>query len=206
MKQIKKIFLTLALATASVSAFAIDFDFGARAGMNINNISGTKGFDKNLFHAGAYVGAIVGMEIPGVPMLAVRVEPMFSMQGASRFNEIPIVKTEVTSNFNYNYINLPILAEVKLLNDKLSILAGPQIGFAVGANATVKSGDDKTNTKLDADDYNVFDAGLTFGASYMITRNIGVDLRYNLGLTNMSTAKDPNWQNRVFSIGVCFVL
>ena len=48
---------------------------------------------------------------------------------------------------------------------------------------------DNTNTQKDVvEDYNSFDCSLALGAQYKITANIGVDARYNIGLTNVFPA------------------
>ena len=49
---------------------------------------------------------------------------------------------------------------------------------------------DNTNTQKDVvEDYNSFDLSLALGAQYKITANIGVDARYNIGLTNVFPAE-----------------
>ena len=86
-------------------------------------------------------------------------------------------------------MNVPILAKAHF--GPISAYVGPQLGFATGFNVktTTISGDKQTteNDKY-TDDYNTLDLSLVLGAQYKLTENIGVDARYNIGLTNVFPA------------------
>ena len=196
----KKILVTLALVAMTTGAFAQNF--GVRAGANLGNLNGWDA-DHFALNLGAYVGAVVDLGLP-VANLGVHFEPSFSMQGATRKGENALGKW--TENIASDYVNVPILIEYKLLGGDLALMAGPQLGVCVGMNGSSKSGSTSINTQYNStDDYNAFDAGVTLGASYMVTPNVGVDLRWNLGLTNVSKASNTNWNNRVISIGASYM-
>lgn len=196
----KKLIVTIAALALSFGAFA-QINFGVKVGGNLANISGMIGEDSGLdwgdiakvtpsqsmklgLNAGVYAEYMV------MPMLGVQVEANFSMQG---------VNTKVESNSSLlggaasttkqawatNYITVPILAKAHF--GPISAYVGPQLGFALGMNTTTETTTgDNTNTQKDVfEDYNSFDLSLALGAQYKITANIGVDARYNIGLTNV---------------------
>ena len=200
----KKLIVTLAAMVLATSAFA-QINFGVKVGGNLASISGMVSEDSGLnwgdiatvdpsqsmkfgLNAGVYAEYMV------MPMLGVQVEANFSMQG---------VNTKVESSSSLlggssttkqawaaNYVNIPILA--KLHVGPIRAYAGPQLGFATGMNTTTKivTGDN-TNTQentLEAGDYSSFDLSLVVGAQYKLTNNIGVDARYNIGMTNLFPA------------------
>ena len=195
----KKIVLTLALAAMTTLGFAQSF--GVKVGANINDLTGYD-TDHKTADLGMYVGAVVDLGLP-VANLGLRLEPAFSMQGASRTGEL--LGKKWTTKAAYDYINVPVLVEYKLLGGNLALMAGPQLGFCIGGHTNTTSGDTKSSTKLDSDDYSSFDAGITLGATYMIIPNVGIDLRYTLGLTNVGTDSDNVMNNRVLSIGACYM-
>ena len=202
----KKLIVTLAAMVLATSAFA-QINFGVKVGGNLASISGMVSEDSGLnwgdlatvdpsqsmkfgLNAGVYAEYMV------MPMLGVQVEANFSMQG---------VNTKVESSSSLlggssttkqawaaNYVNIPILA--KLHVGPIRAYAGPQLGFATGMNTTTKivTGDN-TNTQEDVvEDFNTLDFSLVLGAQYKLTDNIGVDARYNIGLTNVFPAVKNN--------------
>ncbi len=198
----KKLILTLAVLVAATGAFA-QINFGVKAGGNLATISGMSSEENGLdwgdlakvtpsqsmklgFNVGAWAEYMV------MPMFGVQVELNYSMQGVN-------TKIETSSEFLGNaatsttdtkwsagYVNIPILAKAHFAN--LAAFVGPQLGFATGFNSTstVKT-DDKTtiNDPEAVEDYSGFDFSLVVGAQYKLTANIGVDARYNIGLTNV---------------------
>jgi opacity protein-like surface antigen len=202
----KKIIVTLVAAIMATGAFA-QINFGVKAGGNLSTISGMVSGENNLdwgnlatadasqamklgFNLGAYAEYMV------LPLVGIQVEANFSMQG---------VNTKVESSSSLlggasttkqawaaNYVNIPILA--KLHVGPIRAYAGPQLGFATGMNTTTKivTGDN-TNTQEDVvEDFNTLDFSLVLGAQYKLTDNIGVDARYNIGLTNVFPAVKNN--------------
>ena len=196
----KKILVTLALVAMTTCAFAQNF--GVRMGANLNNLSSLD-TDHTVLDLGMYVGAVIDLGLP-VANLGLRFEPGYSMQGASRKADVPIAGM-TTWKYSYDYINVPVLVEYKLLGGNLALMAGPQLGYCFGGETKTSTSDNVNKAKHDADDYTAFDAGLTLGATYMVIPNVGIDLRYNLGFTNVGTDADNVHSNRVFSIGACYM-
>ncbi len=193
--------------------------FGAKAGLNLANVSGDVKY--NDMKAGFHIGAVAEMMIND--KFAVQGELLYSTQG---------FKTESTdsgigwsekeeSNTKLNYLAIPIMAKY-YVTDKISLLAGPQISFLTGAEI------ENTYTIVDVDpndpfDYSIqsrsenldikeftnsIDFGLNFGAEYKMENGLNFSLRYNLGLSNIIDVSGlpDEINNRVlqFSVGYFF--
>lgn len=198
----KKILITLMALVVATGAFA-QLNFGVKVGGNLATISGMSSEENGLdwgdlakvtpsqsmklgFNVGAWAEYMV------MPMLGVQVELNYSMQGVNTKIEtsselLGNVATSTTdTKWSAGYVNIPILAKAHFAN--IAAFVGPQLGFATGFNSTstVKT-DDKTtiNDPEDVEDYSGFDFSLVVGAQYKLTANIGVDARYNIGLTNV---------------------
>lgn len=205
----KKLIVSLMALVVATGAFA-QLNFGVKVGGNLSTISGMVSEDSGLnwgdlasadasqamklgLNAGVYAEYMV------LPLLGIQVEANFSMQGVSTeaTASSSLLGVSATTNTAYkaNYVTVPILAKVHFMN--IRAYAGPQFGFATGFNTTTKTvTGDNTNTQdntLEAGDYSSFDLSLVVGAQYKLTNNIGVDARYNIGMTNVFPAvKDNN--------------
>ncbi len=200
----KKLIVTLAAIVMATGAFA-QLNFGVKVGGNLASISGMVSEESGLdwgdlasadasqamrlgLNAGVYAEYMV------MPMFGVQVEANFSMQGVNTTANVSSgllgVESTTKTAWAANYVNVPILAKLHFANIRAYV--GPQFGFATGINTTAKTiTGDNTNTQenaLEAGDYSGFDFSLVFGAQYKLTANIGVDARYNLGLTNVFPA------------------
>ena len=180
--RMKKLLVSaILLATGFVNAQ--DVKFGVKLGLNIANISGDIEDNKSLF--GANLGGFA--EIKLSDKLAFQPELLFSMQG-SKYEDIAT---------KLNYINIPLLAKYNL-NEKFSVLAGPQIGFLMSAKLK-----DSTKSVDIKEGFNTTDFGLNVGAGYNVTENILVDARYNFGLSNILKDADGfSQKNSVFQLSI----
>ena len=100
---------------------------------------------------------------------------------------------------NLNYIQLPLVAKVKIL--AFYGLAGFTGGYRVAANR-VKNG---TKTDLNKDDLNRIDIGAQVGLGFKILF-FGIEGRYNWGLSNIYKAEGSNTKNRYLELGIHFML
>ena len=191
----------------ATSAFA-QLNFGVKVGGNLATISGVKEnlgtFDHDYGTASKIettqamkLGANVGVwaEYMVMPMLGVQVELNYSMQGVkanstwSMDNILISTSTSTDYTWSANYITVPILAKAHFAN--LAAYFGPQLGFNAGFNTTTSttSGDTtKITNEAVEDEYNGLDISLVVGGQYKLTKNIGIDARYNIGLTNLFPA------------------
>ena len=198
----KKLFVTLMALVVATGAFA-QINFGVKVGGNLATISGMTSEDSGLDFGDLAkvtpsqsmklgVNAGVWAEYMVMPLLGVQVELNYSMQGVNTKVEtssslLGAASTTATA-WKANYVTIPILAKAHFAN--LAAYVGPQLGFNAGFNTTTTttSGDD-TNISQDAvEDFSGFDFSLVFGAQYKLTANVGIDARYNLGLTNVFPA------------------
>ena len=131
------------------------------SGQAINDI-GTR----SDFNAGIFVS------LPLFDHFYLQPEMMYSGQGSGFTDSIP-------AQANYNYLNFPFLFKYQHPSG-LFAETGPQIGFQLSAHLKVngQSVDIQDHTQL-------LDISWAFGLGYKIpVLNLGIDARYNLGLTN----------------------
>lgn len=172
-----------------------DISFGAKAGLNLSNITG------DVEGASMKIGFQVGgfAEIKISEKFAIQPELLYSAQGAS-FKEEFFGET-FEYDINLSYLNIPVMAKY-FVTDKLSLEAGPQIGFLLSAKAKSDSASEDIK-----DGFNSLDFGINFGAGFDVTENINLGLRYTAGLSNI--AKDSGDMkaansNIAFAVGYRF--
>jgi hypothetical protein len=190
----KKIFLLIFTSLAFVFVNA-QVQFGVKAGYNLTSVtqsgsqneSGIK--SKSGFHGGFLAS------IPLANAFFVQPEIVYSGQGAG-FSD-----GTQTASLNYNYLNVPILVKYQ---SEMGLFAetGPQVGFLLSANESSQgiSVDIKSNSQS-------IDFSWAFGVGYKLSSlPLGIDARYNLGLTNMlKDSPDETVKNSVFQIGLFFL-
>lgn len=82
-----------------------------------------------------------------------------------------------------SYLELPVMAGFRVADDRLTLYVGPEMGICLGGNAVSK---DYEGKKLTADArglLNPVTLNLAVLANYMITDNIGIDVKFDFGLT-----------------------
>jgi hypothetical protein len=185
----KLLFLTaIALLTVNISISQEDTSsdlgirFGAKAGANFATLSKDEGFKPDM-KTGFHVGGVVNIGIS--EKFSVQPEVVYSSQGFKEKSD------GVTYTAKLNYINVPIMAEYKII-DGLTAQAGPQFGI----NVTAK--DDDGN---DINDIKTLDIGVGFGAQYELDFGLFFQARYVLGLNKISDVDGGgDFKNRVISL------
>ncbi|MFR9652044.1 MAG: porin family protein [Rikenellaceae bacterium] len=182
-----------AIDLSSVQLWGYDVQLGAKVGMNISNVTGLE--DTN-----AKIGLTFGVtgEIDLNDQSGVGVELLFSRQGYSykaddyKFKE------------RYTYLNIPILYQYNL-KDIVTFKAGLQPGIKMAANYREKVGDTRYKGKLIG--VKTFDMAIPIGASYLFEKyNTAIDLRYNIGLTNIyNTGSSQKCRNSNFTISAQYL-
>lgn len=160
-------------------------NFGIKAGFNSASIEvdGDEDYDSK---SGIHVGGLAHIHIS--EHFAVQPELVYSCQGGEDLN----------GKLKLGYINVPILAQY-MVNNGFRLQTGPQIGFLVSAEREI--GD----LHVDVDDaYNSTDISWVFGAGYIFSSGVGIDLRYNLGLSNISDVNTLESRNRVLQLGLFY--
>jgi len=167
-----------------VKAQTAHAQFGLKAGVNMANIH----VDNSEYDSrtGFYVGGLAHIHI--TRHFAIQPEVMYSSQGA----ELGSTK------YIDNYINVPVLVQY-MTNTGFRLQTGPQVGFLTSAKN--KSEGIEVDVK---DQLNTVDFAWSFGASYLSKTGLGLDARYNLGLSNVNDNESVEAKNRVFQLGAFY--
>ena len=178
----KIIFLTVTLLFLTANTQAQLLQIGAKAGLNYANFSGTEIQTDAItsYHAGLIA------EIKLLDKFAIQPELLYSTQGASYDNAGQEFRNEL------GYLTIPVLAKI-YLSKSFSLELGPQASFLLS---------EKNN--FDVADPNTFDFAVDAGLSFKITKNIFVQGRYVLGLTEVSPNADAKNSVLQFSAGLMF--
>jgi opacity protein-like surface antigen len=188
----KRLLLVLAIAGTFTAAKAQEHtsrahaEFGIKAGLNVATLSDKDANDAYSNRKSAHIGALLHYHI--TDRFALQPELMFSAQGAEQGN----------TQFEMNYLNLPILAQV-MFGDGFRLQTGPQVGYLLSANR--ETGDDEVDVK---DSYNKTDFSWVLGASYITKARVGIDARYNFGISNVNENSSPKIRNNVFQVGLFY--
>lgn len=204
----------LLLAGAACAQWSVSSVFGA----NIATLSdlGKSGNFKFVPKTSFYAG--IGTAYKVSPAFGVKAELLYSRQGYSVVARKSFLDEDEQSwrlKTRLNYLSLPVMLRFAIPSwDKIGIELGGQAGYLLGVwqlDKDVYKYSDGTNIqkdvyrdriKLDADDYNRFDYGLTGGLFFNVARKAVFSVRYYHGLENIYKDSDRDEQNRVISIGL----
>lgn len=188
----KKVMIVPALLLVVGFASAQTFSFGPKAGVNISNFqnSNYETDTKVGFHLGGFLNFGVGK------ILAIQPEVLFSTQGV-KYTDV----NQAKKDFKANYLNIPVLVQLNT-NGGLYLETGPQAGLLLTAET-----DDKTVKDI----YKSLDWSWVFGLGFKSKIGLGLDARYNLGLTKVGdkltpTDFNPDGKNSVIQIGLFFAI
>lgn len=160
---------------------------GIKGGLNISNLSYDNDYDAES-RVGAHVGLLAHIHMGGP--LALQPEVVYSMQGAEWGNR----------DLEYNYLNVPFLIQY-MFPQGLRLETGPQVGVLLSA-------EEEDNAGFDVDVENSMkktDLAWALGLGYMSTSGLGIDVRYNIGLTEIYKPRRPDdVYNRVWQIGLFY--
>ena len=162
--------------------------FGIKGGLNVSDFLGD--IKNNTFRTSVHLG--VFSEIMISDNFSLQPELLYSGQGYSG-RVLPGF-----SRSKYDYINFPVLAKIYVAK-KISIEAGPQIGFLVSAKE--KTSDDK----ITIPNQKTVDFGLNLGLAYDLKNGVFFQTRYNLGLSNINSGSNVNafkYTNSVIQVSV----
>ena len=164
---------------------------GIKGGVNLYNIN-----NDNDLKYDSKVGYNFGLlgHIHLNQYFAVQPELVYSVQGAK------YTVNNSTTNYNLSYINVPVLVQY-MFDNGIRLQAGPQLGILIAAKS--KSGsttiDNKENLKP-------IDLALSVGAGYIYPPvGLGIDVRYNIGLSNINNTGDVTSTNRGLQLGLFYI-
>jgi len=207
----KKVLFAAVAVFAFGAANAQDMSFGAKAGLNVSNLTGDIEDTKSLL--GAHVGVFAEFKI--TDKFSFQPELLYSMQGAkTEYTEVEgdSYSYKEEEKIKLSYINIPLMAKF-YVSEKFSLEAGPQIGFLMSAKSDYEISetiDGDTTSFSDEDDIKDnlkgIDFGLNLGLSYDFTENLFAGARYNLGLSDINDTDAENFEikNSGFQVSVGF--
>jgi len=184
----KKLVLVITILVFSFSMNAQSF--GAKAGLNISNISGDA-TDSNETKVGLALGAVAEFKLSEI--FAFQPEIVYSSQG--------VATKDSKVKLKMNYLNVPLIAKY-YPTENLSLQLGPQIGFLVSAKV-----DDGERTVDVDDNLKTIDLGLSLGLGYKLDSGLFFDARYNFGLSDINDYQTNNKNHNSvinFSVGYFF--
>lgn len=185
MKKIKTILLIAFGVMVMSPAFSQEQNVtrvGVKGGVNFSNFRIGDDFADNNIKAGLNLGLFFKM--PVSEAVAIQPEILYSSKG-SKLEYNNFLQGEGEYRFNFNYLELPVLA-VFSLGDNFNIHAGPYVAYLTSVNIKDMEEDGSIQgvKELNEDNFNRFDYGLAAG--------IGADfngftagVRYNYGLNEV---------------------
>lgn len=185
MKKITLIGLTSLMLSTVTYGQQSPVEFGLKGGVNFASFKNEMVSDlesRTGFHAGGLAHIHLSKN------WALQPEVVYSSQG---------VKYENDRMDKLNYVNIPVQAQY-LFNNGLRLQTGPQLGFLSSSKFENAHTEGESENDIKKTDFS-----WTFGASYITPIRFGVDVRYNLGINNLSKI-NPDLQNRVWQVGVFY--
>ena len=162
------------------------FHFGGKAGGNFTTITGDDKYRNLKSKLGFYGGFFANYEISR--NTAVQLEALYQYAGAAITMK---QNTNIKGRWELNYIAVPLSFQFKPVPE-LYLETGPELQINIESKQVVtdRAGDDSVKPEVNFKDATkTLTFGWNIGAGYHISDNIGVNLRYSLGLT--TPYKDP---------------
>ena len=184
-KMKKAHFIAMLLISTVCTVNAQKISIGAKAGLNLATVTGddVEAKMRTAFHVGGMA------ELPVTDKFYVQPELLFSSQGYTLDNGND-------GKGILNYISLPVIGKY-YVTDKLSIEAGPQLGYLLSANIKDDS------TKNDIKEYfKTIDVSFGIGAGYKLDNGLNFSAHYNLGLINILDSSEESAKNGVFMLSI----
>jgi len=206
-------FFALALAMALTSSAMAQLSIGPRAAVNFSNVAVDSDEEDN---PGNLLGFAFGgaVEIGVSEKFSIQQELLFSQSGFIIEDDFELAGEPVDLSIKYFYLQIPLLAKLKFGSGPavFNVFAGPHVGFGLGdiIIQTEVMGEKNSGTQSwDDTGYKRFDFGVTggVGVSFAVGRgNLGIDLRYQLGLSNLSDDGDGKSSNRNLQAGLSYLI
>jgi len=191
--------------------------FGVKAGVNLANASGN-GINF-LFGRDESSENRLGLTIGG--LVEYQLSEKISLQGELAYAQQGFKKNysddDYKETFALNYLNVPVMAKYYIA-DELSFEVGSQFGFLLAAKYNENDDGDKYEEDV-KEFFKSTDFGIIFGLGYQLENGLGLNLRYNLGLSNIfdfsrrisenvarKATENNNYElkNRVFNLSVLY--
>lgn len=201
MTSVLKSFFSIALLSLFFIPAFSQISFGLKGGTNVAEFSfkdqGTTIPQETV--NGFTLGAVLEVGLGGNVFL--QPEAVFVQKGS----QLQVLNTD--NKINVNYLDVPVLLKIKLLNSNLlnvNVLAGPSFGLALNGEQT----EDGQTIDIDfggEDGFKRFDLGINAGGGVGVNLgSIGVfgDVRYLFGVSNISEGANREIKNKGLNLSV----
>jgi hypothetical protein len=188
----RKLLFVSGLLMLSFISNAQDIRWGLKAGANFSTINTEGTAATYASRTGIHAGLLAHIHLN--KSWAIQPELVYSLQGGK--SDLPGGGTQ---SINLNYINVPVLVQY-MFDNGFRLQTGPQAGFLVQANR--KTGNSSVSL---TDTYNKTDFSWAFGAGYLSNIGLGLDVRYNLGLTDAYKLAADKQKNNVVQVGLFYM-
>jgi Outer membrane protein beta-barrel domain len=188
--------ILLLICTFFITALAgAQIQFGAKAGLNLSNLSVSPSSSLISYNNKAHFNAGLLVLAPVSGNFKLQGELLYSGQGTD--SKIAIAST----NYKLQYLNVPVLLKYA---DQSGFFAeiGPQLGFLLSAKAVTG------NLSTDAKSlFKSTDFSGVLGIGYLSQLKVGIDARYNLGLSKIGDGSFSNTtiKNKVFQVSLFYL-
>ena len=183
--------LTLAAFFLAAQANAQHINIGIKGGVNAYNIQNDNSATNDPL-VGFHLGLLSHIHL--ARQVAFQPEIVLSTQGAKY--KAPDAGTKL----NLAYINVPLLIQY-MFDNGFRLQAGPQVGFLASAKSTFNGRSTDVKSTLEP-----IEVGLSAGVGYVNPpTGLGIDLRYNHGLSNINKNDIVKSTNRGIQIGLFYL-
>lgn len=157
------------------------------------------------------IQAGVSFQAGVTPSFSVVTEFYFMVKGGKLKSGNPLTNSELTQRL-YS-LELPVLARFHF--GKFHVNAGPSVDYNLNGTRKINGASTDIDFSNSANDFRRFEAGAQAGGGYTFRikqKRIGLDLRYNYGITNISRTQEvhnrsfvvsihtsPRWRNNPFA-------
>jgi hypothetical protein len=190
----KRIFLAISMVTLfAAGAAAQGISGGLKAGLNFANLMGDDAGDTDMkigYHFGGYA------KISLTEAFSIQPELLYNAAGAKASDD------GYDANYKLNYLTVPVMLGYSF--GKISIQAGPQIGFLTSAKLKVEGGGDSEEVDM-KDSFKGTDFGVNVGLGADFGK-FNAAARYCIGLSNIVDADDVDVKNGVIQLSFGYKL
>jgi hypothetical protein len=183
----KKFFFAAALALGTFTAAQAQATFGVRGGANLSNLSGDLR-DEDLFENKVSFHAGVTLNFPVVEdFVSIQPELLYSRKGfkssGEEYTNLLLQKRRREGRVNYNYLDLPVLANVNA--GSIYFELGPQLSYLLSVNNETEIYDgngnqiSSTSDEKSKEGLSEFEVGYAAGLGFRAQNGISLGLRYN---------------------------
>ena len=186
----KFILLLVAFSFCSTVMMAQGFQFGVKAGADLQKIEGkllTQSFSFG-YHAGVYAQLSINKTF------SIQPELYYSEVKLDTANDFSTVyHLTDASSIKFGYINIPVLLNIKA-GKKFTIQMGPRFGILANSNASIISNGQDAVKKGDL--------ALVAGMKFSFSR-VNVYGRYQVGVSNVNdVSSQEKWKSQTVHLGI----